>query len=110
MERYVPPEGRTVEMIRADLEKEFARWDEIYHHGCRDPFWWDGVNLNLVRNHIIHDYRLLREKMQQPVQLSLFDTGMDMKDERPVPPEMPAKWMCPTGRFPDRLKKTRGEC
>lgn len=36
----------------ASLEERFVRWDEVYKNGCRDPFWSDGVNLNLIRNHI----------------------------------------------------------
>ena len=36
----------------ASLEERFDRWDEVYKNGCRDPFWSDGVNLNLIRNHI----------------------------------------------------------
>ena len=103
MEKYIPPEKRTEAQIRADLEKDFARWDEINKHGCNDPFWSDGVNMNLVRNHIIYHYRLLREKIVQPVQLSLFDTGMDMTNERSVPPKVPDNFMSPGGRYPNRL-------
>lgn len=105
MEKYIPPEKRTEAQIRADLDREFARWDEIKKHGCNDPFWSDGVNMNLVRNHIIYNYRLLREKREQPVQLSLFDTGMDMTGERPVPPKVADDYMSPTGRYPNRLTK-----
>lgn len=104
MEKYIPPEQRTEAQIRADLERQFARWDEINEHGCNDPFWADGVNMNLVRNHIIYNYRLLREKLEN-IQLSLFDTGMDMTNERPVPPKVPDNYMSPTGRYPDRLTR-----
>lgn len=37
----------------AELEKSFQLWDKLYTKGGSDPFWSDGVNLNLVRNHII---------------------------------------------------------
>ena len=104
MDNYIPPEKRTVEQIRADLDKAFARWDQINKDGCNDPFWSDGVNMNLVRNHIISHYRLLSKKLEN-VQLSLFDTGMDMTNERPVPPLVPADYMSPTGEYPDRLTK-----
>ena len=72
-------------------------------NGCSDPAWPDGVNLNLVRNHIIYWYRLLRERTSQTVQLSMFDAGMDLRNERPLPPEVPDKYMVPTGKYPDRL-------
>lgn len=38
-EKYIPPEKKTVEQIRAEIKKRFARWDEINKHGCNDPFW-----------------------------------------------------------------------
>lgn len=43
------------------LEERFARWDFLYQHGGSDPFWSDGVNLNLVRNHIIYYKNKLAE-------------------------------------------------
>lgn len=107
MGKYVPPEDRTEEQIRAELDDDYARWDRISKEGCSDPFWEDGVNMNLVRNHIIFGYRLLREKLQKPVQLSLFDTGMDLSEERPVPPLVPDNYMVPGGKYPDRLKNRR---
>lgn len=60
--------------------------------------------MNLVRNHIIYNYRLLRDKLEN-VQLSLFDTGMDMTGERPIPPKVDDNYMSPTGRYSDRLTK-----
>jgi len=45
------------------LEESFARWEDIYHNGCSDPSWPDGVNLNLVRNHIHNYKRRLEENM-----------------------------------------------
>ena len=106
MAKYIPPEKKTVEQIRAELEERFARWDEINKHGCNDPFWSDGVNMNLVRNHIIYYYRLLSEKLDN-VQLSLFETCMDMSKERPIPPKVPDDFMSPTGRYPNRLERRR---
>lgn len=35
-----------------ELQRAFYRWDALYAFGGHDPFWSDGVNLNLVRNHI----------------------------------------------------------
>ena len=46
----------------AALEKSFARWDFIRENGCSDPFWTDGVNMNLVRNHIIFYKQKLSEE------------------------------------------------
>ena len=43
------------------LINDFARWEHLYTCGGQDPCWEDGYNLNLVRNHIIHDKRRLEE-------------------------------------------------
>lgn len=47
--------------IEAELEDEFARWDYLKIHGGSDPFWSDGVNMNLVRNHIIYYKRMIED-------------------------------------------------
>ncbi len=31
---------------------EAARWIDHRDNGCSDPFWTDGANMNLTRNHI----------------------------------------------------------
>lgn len=79
--------------IRQELDACFQRWNHIKKHGSSDPLWSDGVNMNLVRNHIIYYYRMLQEKLQRPVQLSLFDAGFDLRGERPIPPKVPVDYM-----------------
>ena len=44
-----------------EVRKEIKRWKEINQSGCSDPFWPDGVNMNLTRNHIIYYQRLILE-------------------------------------------------
>ena len=39
----------------ADIRREIAHWKNINQSGCNDPFWADGCNMNLTRNHIIYD-------------------------------------------------------
>ncbi|MFA6730001.1 MAG: hypothetical protein WC152_01040 [Candidatus Izemoplasmatales bacterium] len=45
----------------AELQKDHERWVYLYEHGGSDPFWSDGCNLGLVRNHIINDRRRIEE-------------------------------------------------
>lgn len=47
--------------IEAELIDRYKRWKDIYENGCSDPFWEDGVNLDLVRNHIIFEKRVCEE-------------------------------------------------
>ncbi len=39
------------------IRQEINHWHYINKIGCQDPFWPDGCNMNLVRNHII-SYKL----------------------------------------------------
>ena len=69
----------------AELEESYARWEYLYENGCSDPFYEDGINLNLVRNHIIY-YKQMLEKEN-----SLF--GLPDAYYRELPPEVGSKYM-----------------
>lgn len=69
----------------AELEKDYARWDYLYKHGGSDPSWEDGVNLNLIRSHIIYYMKKLDEQKNLFCPLETYN--------RKVPPVMPPKYM-----------------
>ena len=39
---------------RLSIIETMERWKCINENGCNDPFWADGWNMNLLRNHIIY--------------------------------------------------------
>lgn len=82
---------------REYARRELERWREIFAHGCSDPAWPDGCNLNLTRNHIIATLH------------GLQDLGEDTSGEY-VPPEVANGLMIPAGRWfkvrCDRFKQT----
>ena len=41
-------------LVGARLREDYRRWLEIYESGSGDRGWPDGVNINLVRNHIAY--------------------------------------------------------
>lgn len=52
------------EQIRANVDeirKSIQQWKDIYKNGCSDPGWPDGVNLNLVHNHVCYYKQIIRE-------------------------------------------------
>lgn len=53
---------RADELVKSILDS-FARWNHIYQEGGSDPFWEDGLNLGLVRNHIIYYKRQCEEEL-----------------------------------------------
>ena len=105
MGKYIPPEQMTVEQIRASIEERFRAWNQIAQHGCTARGWRDGVNMNLVRNHIIYYYRLLHERQAGQVQISLFDAPASVQ-ERPIPPEVPDNYMVAGCEHSHRLDKS----
>ena len=48
-----------LEKYRKELVRDIERWQHINEHGCNDPFWTDGSNMNLVRNHVIYHKRII---------------------------------------------------
>ena len=48
------------ELVR-ELERDYARWEQVYMAGSKDPFWPDGVNANLCRTHILCGKKRIRE-------------------------------------------------
>ncbi len=104
MGKYIPFDEMTEEQIQAELDHEFAVWNEIAQNGCSDPSWPDGANMNLTRNHIIYFYRLLRERRRSQTQISLFDAPGEAP-QRPVPPEVPERYMVAGCKYSHRLDK-----
>ena len=42
------------ENLLGELSKAYDQWENLYKRGGSDSFYPDGVNLNLVRNHILY--------------------------------------------------------
>ena len=92
------PVQAKIKAVWAELQKDIERWEDIKQNGCNDPFWPDGVNMNLKRNHIIHDICLLQELERKPVQLTIFalldgeKADAVLSDDR-IPPIVPDTYM-----------------
>ena len=82
----------------ASLEERFERWDEIYINGCRDPFWPDGINLNLIRNHI----RYYKEELEK----SITDAEYPPIYYRDIPPKVDAGYMARTEEIKENAVRT----
>ena len=76
-----------VKECRRNIRQEIEHWKDINQNGCSDPFWPDGCNMNLTRNHIIYYQRQLREictENQLPLPEEYYLA---------VPPEVDANYM-----------------
>ena len=67
------------------LKESFSSWENLYQYGGSDPFWSDGCNLNLVRNHIIYYKREIEETMSAGQYPEIY--------HRETPPEVDRDYM-----------------
>jgi hypothetical protein len=70
------------------LSEEYDNWAYLYEHGGSDPFWEDGVNLNLVRNHIYY----YRGKIEETLSPENYPAAFF----REIPPEVDNRYMART--------------
>lgn len=81
------------------LKRSFDRWDYLNEHGGSDPFWSDGCNMNLVRNHINH-YKWEIEKSGQPYPEIYY---------RDTPPETDVNYIARPDEIRENAKKALAE-
>lgn len=69
------------------LECEIRHWQFMKIEGCQDPFWPDGVNMNLTRNHVISYKREIAQLCTE--------TGEPLPQAYylPTPPKVPDAYM-----------------
>ena len=88
--------------ITRDFEQEYARWHDLYENGGSDPFWEDGVNLNLVRNHIIYARRRCEELLGPLPYPSLYYADL--------PPEVDNHYMAKADEIRRQSRDVLNEC
>ena len=57
--------GPTIPELQRSIRDSFKRWNHLRKRGGIDPFWPDGTNMNLVRNHVFYDQERLREACKE---------------------------------------------
>lgn len=70
-----------------ELEKDYQRWFALLKQGGHDPTYTDGVNMDLVRRHIIIDKKYLEDK-EKPEEYGW-----------PLPMEVPRSYMARAGQI-----------
>lgn len=88
----------TIESITADLEAEYARWDELLTNGGSDPTWSDGVNMNLVQGRIVARRRELLQMCGEGEKPAILN--------REEPPRMSNDYMARADEIREAAKKS----
>lgn len=83
------------ENLAGELASSFAQWEYLKEHGGSDPFYADGTNMNLVRNHIMYYKNRMVEE---------YGRDYEKYPEifyREVPPEVNENYMARAGEIKD---------
>lgn len=83
------------EDLAKELAESYERWEYLRDHGGSDPSYADGVNMNLVRNHILYYKARMAERY-----------GRDYEKYpdafyRDLPPEVNENYMARAGEIKD---------
>lgn len=95
---------QTIDDCISRIIKEIAIWKCLQEYGCNDPFWPDGCNMNLTRNHILSYKQQIRELCEES------SIPLPVEYYLPTPPEVDNNYMATLKQKQrvDRLKQ-RGE-
>lgn len=76
-----------IDEYSADISREIAEWQDIAENGCNDPFWSDGCNMSLIKNHILYYKRIIAELCEE--------NGLPLPSEffLPTPPDVSPNYM-----------------
>lgn len=61
MGKKVKTTEQQIQDLRQNILDERNHWKYLNNNGCNDPFWPDGCNMNLTRNHIIYYRKQIEE-------------------------------------------------
>lgn len=84
-----------------EIVREIGHWESMVQKGCQDPFWTDGVNLNLTRNHVIY--------YKGEIVRICEEANIELPGEyyMPLPPEVDGNFMADSSS--DRYRKLNAD-
>lgn len=86
---------KETENFAEELVKSFEHWEQLREYGGSDPFYADGTNMNLVRNHIMYYKQKIMEQ---------YGSDYEKYPEifyRETPPEVRDSYMARSGEIKD---------
>lgn len=61
MSKEKPTQEQVLSKLCQGANDTIAQWKQLKQNGCNDPGWSDGVNMNLLRNHLVSYKRQIKE-------------------------------------------------
>ena len=91
-----------IKRLRKEIVQDLKHWQNLREYGCQDPFWADGVNMNLTRNHIIYYKMRLRELCP--------DGSLPEEYYLPTPPEVDNNYLARKNEYFETRKERIESC
>lgn len=91
-----------IKQLRENIVQDLKHWQNLREYGCQDPFWADGVNMNLTRNHIIYYKMRLRELCK--------DGNLPEEYYLPTPPEVDNNYLARQNEYFETRKERIESC
>lgn len=88
-----PPLEKQLEEAIASHKRSYEQWYHYWKYGGSDPFWPDGSNMHLIRNHIIYYKRQIKELCEQ------IGCALPECYEEALPPEVDQTYMARQGEI-----------
>ena len=63
----MPDPKKLSKELGAKIRNERNEYEKLRVHGGQDPFWSDGVNMNLCRNHVIYLRKRIENELDESV-------------------------------------------
>ncbi len=83
-----------------EIIEESTQWKAVYVTGGSDPFWSDGSNLELIRNHIIYYKKQIEDLC------SKYNLPVPKEYYTELPPEVPINYMARADEIRANARKT----
>lgn len=91
-----------IKQLGENIVQDLKHWQYLREYGCQDPFWADGVNMNLTRNHIIYYKMRLRELCP--------DGNLPEEYYLPTPPEVDNNYLARQNEYFETRKERIESC
>ena len=93
-----PDQKKRSKQLGKEIRDNLERYEYLRAHGGSDPFWSDGVNMNLCRNHVIY--------LKKRVETELSPEYYPEEYTAAIPEEMPDYYMARPDQIREEARKT----
>ena len=84
-----PDQKKRSKQLGKEIQDSRKRYEDLRVHGGSDPFWSDGVNMNLCRSHVMYFRKQVEtEPDPDPIEEKAMQI---LETAKPVPIQMPER-------------------